>query len=163
MVRQVAPIMKRQGAGIIINIGSISGIVTTPFAGAYCASKAALHSLSDALRLALAPFGINVITVQPVAIQSNIGQATKNSFDGILTEDSWYLPFEQTIQERATLSQVGSTPTDEFAAQLVRQLSQPNPPAIIRLGNKSRWLPGLKKWLPTSWLEFLLKRRFGLQ
>lgn len=53
LVQQVAPVMKQQRSGIIVNIGSISGVVTTPFAGAYCASKAALHSLSEALRMEL--------------------------------------------------------------------------------------------------------------
>ncbi len=51
LTQAVAPTMIAQGSGLIVNIGSVSGIFTTPFAGAYCASKAAIHSLSDALRL----------------------------------------------------------------------------------------------------------------
>src|SRR5690606_14179019 len=39
----------------VVNIGSVSGVLTTPFSGAYCATKAALHKLSDALRMELAP------------------------------------------------------------------------------------------------------------
>ena len=68
LAQQVAPIMKKQGSGLIVNIGSVSGVVTTPFAGAYCASKAALHSLSEAMRMELAPFNIQVVTVQAGAI-----------------------------------------------------------------------------------------------
>lgn len=49
LTQAVAPVMKRQGRGIILNLGSISGILTTPFARAYRASKGALHRLSDAL------------------------------------------------------------------------------------------------------------------
>ncbi|MEL7334485.1 MAG: SDR family oxidoreductase [Cyanobacteria bacterium J06560_2] len=162
LIQQVAPIMKQQQAGLIVNIGSISGLVTTPFAGAYCASKSALHSLSEALRMELSPFGITVVTVQPGAVASNIGVAAEKELAGVLKSDSWYVPFEQTIRDRTNLSQVEAMPTEQFAAQLVQQIMQPNPPAIIRLGKKSLWLPFLKKWLPTAWMTFLLKRRFGL-
>src|SRR5690606_32013061 len=58
----------RASQGLVINIGSVSGVLVTPFAGAYCASKAALHALCEALRLELAPFGIQVMEVQPGAI-----------------------------------------------------------------------------------------------
>ncbi|MEM9153290.1 MAG: SDR family NAD(P)-dependent oxidoreductase, partial [Cyanobacteria bacterium P01_F01_bin.3] len=163
LIQQIAPIMKRQQSGLIVNIGSVSGIVTTPFAGAYCASKAALHSLSEALRLELSPFGITVVTVQPGAIRSNIGAAAKEALAGVVAPESWYVPYRETIEQRATLSQVNSTPTEQFAAQLVHQVMRPGPPAVIRLGNKSRWLPFLRKWLPTNVLEGILKRRFNLE
>lgn len=162
VAQQAAPIMRGQGGGTIVNIGSVSGIVTTPFAGAYCASKAALHSLSEALRMELSPFGIRVVTVQPGAIVSNIGEAVQKALDGVVSAESWYVPLEQNIQERATLSQVGATPTAVFATQLVRQLLQPEPPAVITLGNKSVWLVLLKRVLPRSLMDFLLMRRFGL-
>ena len=50
---------------VIANVGSIVGLFTTPFAGAYCSSKAALHAMSDALRMELAPFGIRVNILSP--------------------------------------------------------------------------------------------------
>ncbi|MGD1864724.1 MAG: SDR family oxidoreductase [Phormidesmis sp.] len=162
ITQQAAPIMKRQQSGIIVNIGSISGIVTTPFAGAYCASKAALHSLSEALRLELSPFGITVVTVQPGAICSNIGTAAQQALAGVMKAESWYVPYEKAIQERTTLSQVGATPTKQFATQLVASILQPHPPAVIRIGMTSLWLPWLKQWLPAQWFRWLLKRRFGL-
>jgi NAD(P)-dependent dehydrogenase (short-subunit alcohol dehydrogenase family) len=160
--QQVAPVMKRQGTGLIVNIGSISGLVTTPFAGAYCASKAALHALSDALRMELKPFGIQVVTVQPGAIQSNFGEAARNGLMPQRALDSWYAPLQTQIENRASLSQESATPTALFAEQLVRQLVRANPPAVIRLGEKSRWLPLLQQLLPRPLFEFLLRRQFGL-
>ncbi len=53
------------GSGRIINIGSVSGRVSTPFTGAYNASKAALRSLGDALRVELAPWNISVSLIEP--------------------------------------------------------------------------------------------------
>ncbi|MBE9110319.1 SDR family oxidoreductase [Nodosilinea sp. LEGE 07298] len=162
LVQQVAPVMKRQRSGVIVNIGSISGVVTTPFAGAYCASKAALHSLSEALRMELAPFGIQVITVQPGAIQSNFGHVAEEGLAGVLSPESWYAPLEAKIRARAGLSQAQATPADAFAEQLVAAVMRPQPPRTIRLGKKSGWLPLLKQLLPPRLMEFLLRRQFGL-
>ncbi|KAF3398834.1 NADPH-dependent 1-acyldihydroxyacetone phosphate reductase [Talaromyces pinophilus] len=50
--------------GKVINIGSIGGKVVTPFTGIYAASKAALNSMSETLRVELAPFDVQVITVR---------------------------------------------------------------------------------------------------
>lgn len=162
LVQQVAPVMKRQRSGVIVNIGSISGVVTTPFAGAYCASKAALHSLSEALRMELAPFGIQVVTVQPGAIQSNFGYAAEQGLAGVLGPESWYAPLEAKIRARAVLSQTQATPADAFAAQLVAAVLRPQPPLTLRLGKKSGWLPLIKRLLPPKLMEFLIKRQFGL-
>jgi NAD(P)-dependent dehydrogenase (short-subunit alcohol dehydrogenase family) len=57
----------RNGSAVVANVGSIVGLFTTPFAAAYCSSKAAVHSLTDALRMELAPFGIHVVSIQPLA------------------------------------------------------------------------------------------------
>jgi NAD(P)-dependent dehydrogenase (short-subunit alcohol dehydrogenase family) len=141
LAQQVAPVMKQQRSGVIVNIGSISGVVTTPFAGAYCASKAALHSLSEALRMELDPFGIQVVTVQPGAIQSNFGHAAEQGLAGVLSPESWYAPLESKIRARAVLSQAQATPTDEFAERLVAAVIRPQPQPTLRLRKKSRWLP----------------------
>ena len=70
----------RASKGLVVNIGSVSGVLTTPFAGAYCASKAAAHALTDALRMELAPFGIGVMEVQPGAIESNFKTTPASEF-----------------------------------------------------------------------------------
>ena len=70
MVRAVAPVLRRQGAGRIITIGSIAGKISTPANGIYSASKYAIEGLSDALRLELGPFGVAVSLVEPGAIET---------------------------------------------------------------------------------------------
>ncbi|MBN1676846.1 MAG: SDR family NAD(P)-dependent oxidoreductase [Kiritimatiellae bacterium] len=71
LARKVAPVMREQGGGMIVNIGSVSGVVTTPFSSAYCASKAALHALTDALRMELKPFGITVVCVPAGSVRDS--------------------------------------------------------------------------------------------
>lgn len=87
MSKAVAAHMAKKGSGKIVNIGSVVGYVSTPWAGIYALSKAAVHSMSDTLRLELKPFGIQVVVVAPGAIKSNFGSAgakTVNVPEGIL-------------------------------------------------------------------------------
>lgn len=154
--------MKESGCGKVVNIGSISGIVTTPFSGAYCASKAALHSISDALRMELSPFGIKVITVQPGAIQSEFGATASKTAGSTLKSDSWYRSVKDALNARAESSQQGATSAEEFARVLVGKLLLDNPAAIIRLGKKSWLLPMLKRVLSVGALDNLFAKRFGI-
>ena len=162
LAQKIAPVMRERGKGLILNIGSISGIATTPFSGAYCATKAALHALSDALRMELSVFGIKVVTVQPGAIRTRFGESAKATVARVLKPASWYRSVEDAIISRAELSQVDATPAEEFARKLVASVMVENPPPIIRIGKKSLILPLLKKLVPTNTLDGIFKKKFGL-
>lgn len=145
----------------VVNVGSVSGITPTPFSGAYCATKAALHALSDAQRMELAPFGIDVIIVQPGAIESKFGDNSLANVLERITPESLYEPLKDAIKARATASQDNPTPAKDFAEILVEKLLN-NPKAVIRIGNGSFGLPLLKRWLPTSILDKILSKKFNL-
>lgn len=70
--RQALPVMRAQGAGRIINIGSVAGLIGVPFNGLYCASKFALEGLSEALRMEVKPHGIHVSLVEPGDINTSM-------------------------------------------------------------------------------------------
>jgi len=135
-------------------------VLTTPFAGPYCASKAAFNAASDALRMELAPFGVKVVTVQPGGIQSAFGSNASNAVS--LGPDSPYQAIKARVLGRANESQNGAMPADTFATLLVDQLLLPDCPPIVRLGEKSTLLPALKQWLPTRVLDRVLSKKFGL-
>jgi NAD(P)-dependent dehydrogenase (short-subunit alcohol dehydrogenase family) len=150
-----------QGASpVIANVGSIVGLFTTPFAGAYCSSKAALHALTDALRMEVAPFGIRVMTVQPGGVQSSFGNHAEEALR--LPANSAYLGMEKGIRARARAGQVGATPAAEFVVPVVDALLQPNPPVWVRGGKGSVVLPLLKKLLSATRFDALMSKRFGL-
>lgn len=152
----------RARRGLVVNIGSVSGVLVTPFAGAYCASKAAVHALNDALRLELAPFGIEVMEVQPGAIASNFGANASREMAALVGEDSAWWPLRRFIQARAAASQDKPTPTSDFAQKLLAAAQNSPRPRLVRIGNGSRALPLLSRWLPTGLLDKVLKKRFGL-
>jgi NADP-dependent 3-hydroxy acid dehydrogenase YdfG len=72
MLRGTLPTLRKQGDGLIINIGSILGRVTFPFFGLYGASKFAVEALSDSYRYELSQLGIDVVLVQPSAYPTNM-------------------------------------------------------------------------------------------
>ncbi|WP_420591183.1 SDR family oxidoreductase [Bacterioplanoides sp.] len=161
LTKALLPLLRASGNAQVVNIGSVSGILTTPFSGAYCATKAALHALSDALRMELAPFNVKVVTVQPGAIESKFGDNSLANLGNLIDEQSIYAPLKKSIQDRATASQDNPTPAKEFATELMAQLlSQPD--AVIRIGNGSRALPFIRRWIPVEWVDKLLSKKFGL-
>lgn len=164
VARAALPLLRVASSGasgaVIANIGSIVGLFTTPFAGAYCSSKAALHALTDALRMEVAPFGIQVVTVQPGGVQSSFGNHAEAAIQ--MPKDSIYRGVEQGIRARAQAGQVGATPAEVFVVPVVDALLRSTPPVRVRGGKGSRVLPLLKAWLPTRRFDAILSRRFGL-
>jgi Short-chain dehydrogenases of various substrate specificities len=67
----VAPVMKQQGSGCIINVASTAGHIAVPYMAAYCASKHALRAIGNAARLELRGTGVNVLTVCPGYISTD--------------------------------------------------------------------------------------------
>ncbi len=161
LTQLVLPAMIKQKSGMIVNISSISGVMPSAFAGAYCSSKAAMNAWSDTLRMELKPFGIKVITVQPGAIQSNFGKtAAENlAFD---KDYSFYAPVADFVNKRANISQEGATTAEEFAVRLVKHLLKKNPKPIIRIGKSSTLYPLMKRWLPATVLDNIIAGKFGL-
>ena len=158
MVQAVLPGMVHRRAGRIVNVGSVSGLLTTPFAGPYCASKAALHSLNDALRMELKPFGIDVLLVQPGGVQSGFGASAATQTTRIW---QFYAPFAEGIAKRAAASQDKAMPTAAFAAAMVRAVLVDKPKPVIRLGQGSGLLPWVAR-LPIWLKDRVLMHRFGL-
>ena len=151
---------KAGAAATVVNLGSIVGLFTTPFAAAYCSSKAAVHSISDAMRMELLPFGIRVVTVQPGGVKSAFGDHAEQAIR--LPEHSVYRPMEVGIRARAQAGQQGATPVDDFVAPVVDELLKDTPSAIIRGGKNSVRLPLMKKFLPLKTFDAMVSKVFGL-
>lgn len=152
----------RRSKGLVVNIGSVSGVLVTPFAGAYCASKAAVHALSDALRMELAPFGVRVMEVQPGAINTHFAKNAGAQAELLINEQSPWWPLRDGIRARSQASQDKPTPANVFAADVLKAVQQPQPPRLLRSGNGSRALPLMAALFPKGLLEKVLKKRFGL-
>ncbi|KAI4327316.1 hypothetical protein L6164_019792 [Bauhinia variegata] len=154
LVQQVVPHMAQRRSG------SVVGRVATPWAGAYCASKAAAHSISNTLRLELRPFGINVVLVLPGAVKSNLGNANLER----LAKYEWklYKDFKEVIAGSTGASQ-GKKATDArvFAQHVAKRVLSPWPPKQIVFGHMTALLAFLP-WSPLWGRDLVFSNRFGL-
>lgn len=163
VIQAVVPSMIDHGKGHIINMGSVSGILPTPFSGAYAASKAAFHAVSDALRLELAPFGIKVVTVQPGGIASRFSANAEAQLKETTRSLNYYAASMEAIVRRTRISQESAMPLSQFAEKLTALLLQDKIPPLIRLGTHSVLLPFLQKWIPIGKRDAILMRKFKLK
>jgi NAD(P)-dependent dehydrogenase (short-subunit alcohol dehydrogenase family) len=161
VVRAAFPHMADRRAGRVVNVGSVVGEIPTPFAGAYCASKSALHMLNEVLRMELVPFGIDVILVEPARVRSSIANAAARGVERYEEESSRYRRVYSNIRARAAASQEGPMDADRFARRMVEAVTQSNPPRVLRLGHGARTISLLNR-LPRSILDRALMRRFGV-
>ncbi|KAF2185181.1 NAD(P)-binding protein [Zopfia rhizophila CBS 207.26] len=111
-----APLMI-QSKGTIVQTGSLAGVMPYVLGGPYNASKAALHSYSNTLRVELAPLGVKVITVITGGVKSNIARTNRQ-----LPPDSYFIPIMSEYQHRLTYSQHVSIPTEKYARSVVKQI-----------------------------------------
>jgi NAD(P)-dependent dehydrogenase (short-subunit alcohol dehydrogenase family) len=161
---QAVPLLRaavaKNGSAVVANVGSIVGLFTTPFAAAYCSSKAAVHSLTDALRMELAPFGIRVVSIQPGGVRSSFGMHAEAAVR--LPQNSLYQPAERGIRARAQAGQRGAMPAENFVVPVVDALLRSSPPRVIRGGTDSVRLPLLRQLLPAAVFDAKLSKMFGL-
>jgi NAD(P)-dependent dehydrogenase (short-subunit alcohol dehydrogenase family) len=80
VMRAVLPLMRRQRAGLIVNVSSIAGRMVFPFFGAYCASKWAVDALTESMRYELSTQSVDVVAVEPGFFHTNLfSRATRSS------------------------------------------------------------------------------------
>jgi NAD(P)-dependent dehydrogenase (short-subunit alcohol dehydrogenase family) len=134
----------------IINISSVSGVVTYPFLGAYCVSKHALESLSDAYRRELKPYNIDVITIQPGPIKTPIWGKSKSLAEKY--SQTKYGEALSKLQKGIVKSLDEALEVDEVVTAIEKAIAVKGP--TNRVVAKNKWLIYLiKNLLPPRWLD----------
>jgi NAD(P)-dependent dehydrogenase (short-subunit alcohol dehydrogenase family) len=161
MIRAVAPHMRQQKAGRIVNIGSVAGKLALPVNGTYSATKYALEALSDALRLELALFGIQVVLVEPGNIRTNFMATAQAHAQATLsaTDSPYHALYQRYMQALTAMRQ--HEPGPEVVSAVVQQaIEAPRPKArylvAVPLSNRLALLLG------DSVKDFIFKRMFKI-
>ncbi|CBL46981.1 Short-chain dehydrogenase/reductase family protein [gamma proteobacterium HdN1] len=162
MVRPASQPMIQQHSGLIVNVGSLSGILVTPFSGMYCASKAAVHALSDALRMELAPFHINVMTVQPNTEQTGGHNHSVRAQTSTQRRGSRYALIEKSISSCGTSKKQEADCVDVFCTALAETIQDAPETAVFRHGFDGYATPILAGWTPTRIRDWWLRRQYSL-
>ena len=77
IIQEVAPIMRKQGSGVIVNISSVVGRMGLPGSSAYISTKFALEGFSECLRYELGQFGVKTTMIEPGVIKTNFFKSMK--------------------------------------------------------------------------------------
>jgi NAD(P)-dependent dehydrogenase (short-subunit alcohol dehydrogenase family) len=158
MTQAVLPIMREQGRGRIVNIGSVTGFIPIPFEGIYSASKHALAGYSEALDLEVRRFGIHVSLIEPSFIRTDIDRNSAEA-DRRLTA---YEAQRQRTMEVLRQSVERGNPPSMVARAVLSAARSPKPRGRYLVGRDARILRSLRTLLPPSWFEMGLRRRFRL-
>lgn len=159
MVNAVLPAMRARRSGLIINFGSLGATLPVPFHGYLSASKAAVTTYSDALRLELKSLGIDVSVVEPGMTATHPGER----FAQLRVESSIDDYTKQEKRATAVMEQGQRAGTDpRTVADSVLQIVRSKAPSPHYLVGREKWLLRLTRVLPPSAVELLISRRFAL-
>jgi short-subunit dehydrogenase len=139
--KKVLPLMLKNNEGRIVNVSSISGLISLPLIGAYSATKFALEAISDALRIELLNTNIRVININPGLIETNIITASLPKIDCLLKKSSRF-----SAAYRKYLYKIPQgLPASSVANVIVEAISSTNPKyryivgsAKVKIGIKMR-------------------------
>ncbi|GAB2563257.1 SDR family oxidoreductase [Spirosoma aerophilum] len=159
-IQAVLPLMHQQKSGLIINISSIAAEAGLPYRGVYSASKAALDRLTEALRLEVAPFGIQACTVQPGGTKTAIN---KNRLRATIPAASIYKEtFDRTYDLIDQSVSEGIDP-DVFGPLINRIIQSDRVDRLYRVGKPIEKLSVLlKRLLPVGMYERMIRNHYKM-
>ncbi len=129
----------RKSTGRIINIGSVSGLTSSPLIGPYSASKYALEALTDALRMELLPWGIEVVIIEPSAIATPIWDRSLSAADELEKSlspqaNQYYGKYMTGMRRFARSSAKNGAPVMDVARVVEQALISPKPKTRYKVG-----------------------------
>jgi NAD(P)-dependent dehydrogenase (short-subunit alcohol dehydrogenase family) len=148
----------RRGPGRIVNIGSVSGRLAVPFMGPYCASKFAVEAVTDALRMELSPWGIQVSVVEPSPVQSAIWDKAQDQYRELLAAlpgraHELYGPYFDRVMRGVANSVQSAVPTSVTDRAIEHALLAPRPRTRYVVGKAARLAVAMRWLLPDRVLD----------
>ncbi len=164
LTQLVIPHMRQQGSGRIVNVASIAGKLAIYFGGWYHVSKFAVEGFSDALRMELKPFGIDVVIIEPGAIRTDWGIIAAEH----LAESSKGTVYEEASMNEAKIMKYGYSskllsPPSVIAKAICKGVNRKHPKARYRTGRGSHSMVFLHWLLPARWWDALVRKTMKLK
>jgi NAD(P)-dependent dehydrogenase (short-subunit alcohol dehydrogenase family) len=159
--------MLRSGRGRIVNIGSISGRMASPFIAPYSASKFAMEALTDALRIELRPWGIGVSIIEPGSIATSIwdkARETTNALERDLSDEAkaLYGPAIEAVRTFVEDTEKRAIPADRVAKAVAHALTSKRPKTRYLVGMDAHLQAALAAVVPDRALDALILRQLHL-
>ncbi|HWZ21139.1 MAG TPA: SDR family oxidoreductase [Cytophagaceae bacterium] len=154
------PQLRKQKTGLIINITSIAAEIALPYRGLYCASKAAVEKITEALRMEIKDFGIQACTFQAGDIKTNINS---NRLTAELSKNSAYATDFERINNEIR-SDVNNAVSPYFYAEKIERILNTRKVKRTYVEGKfiQRFSRFLSRILPGNWFEKIILNHYKL-
>ncbi|MBE9577302.1 SDR family oxidoreductase [Flavobacterium proteolyticum] len=160
VMKAVLPQMREQKSGLIINITSIAGYMGLPYRGIYSASKGALELITEALRMEVKSFGIQITNVAPGDFATNIAAGRYHA--PVIKGSAYEVPYGNTLKEMDSHVDSGSNP-NEMAEAIFAIIQTDKPKVHYKVGAfMQKFSIVLKRILPDTVYEKMLMNHYKL-
>lgn len=156
----------RPTRGRIVNVSSVSGLVTSPYLGPYSASKFAVEAISDALRRELRQFGVQVVIVEPGPIATPIWEKNLGRKDALLEElaedqKALYGKDLKRMQKMVSVEASRAVPVERVSEVIEKALTSSRPRTRYVIGRKTIGAEMLfAQHMPDRWMDALILKEF---
>jgi NAD(P)-dependent dehydrogenase (short-subunit alcohol dehydrogenase family) len=165
VTQAVLPHMRERRSGRILMISSVAGLVSPPTYGAYSSSKHALEGLSNALRLELYPFGIEVVLIEPGYIVTNF-QQTATALAKPYVDAAKSSPYEKVYSGAWSGANKGrgesKTTPEDCARVMLHAIETPSPKARYGVTPLARLVKFGKRFLTDGMMDSILRKKYGI-
>lgn len=159
LIQEIAPIMRKQGSGIIVNVSSVAGRIGFPGTPAYISSKFALEGLSECMRYELSPFGIKTIIIEPGVIQTNFFSSMKVASG---KHGSPYKEITEKVMNGVKMMAEMGTPPAEVAKTIMKAIKTAEPlPRYVVGSDASMFLEAKKMKTDLEFENYIKKELFS--
>ena len=160
VMKAVLPQMRVQQSGLIINITSIAGYMGLPYRGIYSASKGALELVTEAIRMEVKSFGIQVTNVAPGDFATNIAAGRYHA--PVVSGSPYEAVYGKVLQEMNAHVDSGSNP-NEMAEGILKIIESPKTKVHYKIGAfMQKFSIVLKRLLPDTVYEKMLMNHYKL-
>lgn len=159
LTQLVLPGMRARRHGRVVMVGSMLASFPLSFRSSYVASKAAIKGFATAARRELAPFGVQVTTVEPGSINTGIsGRRTR-----YLAQNSPYAADFTTVSTALDRNEASGISAAAVAAVVVRAIEAPRPKPLYAVGSRAPLVFAIRRLVPRAAVEALVSRSHGLK
>ena len=159
-MKAVLPQMRIQNSGIIINITSIAGYMGLPYRGVYSATKGALEIITEAARIEIKNFGIDIVNVAPGDFATNI--AFSRYHTPVFENSAYKENYQANLDLIDAHVDRGMNPS-EMAKKVFKIINTKKPKIHYKVGsNMEKFSIVLKRILPDKIYEKLLMNHYKL-
>lgn len=158
LIQAVLPAWRQRGSGVIVNVSSVNGRVSSPLRAAYSASKFALEAVTESLHLEVRHFGIRSVLIEPGAIAS--GMKTSEPHKGPAAYAGLW---EQWAGADTKTTGPGGPPGPELVALAIAQaIEDPATPLRVPVGRDAEMILGARRSLDDEAFEEAMRKAVGL-